>query len=93
MEPIVGSRTHKCRLNLEWQKPPAGSKVRACAVSADSKERVYCFNRNSEHPVVVFDRDGNFLRSWGAGLFTPRTRSASSARTGVTSSGCATSAT
>jgi hypothetical protein len=26
------------------------------------------FNRG-EHPVMVFDRDGNFLRSWGEGLF------------------------
>jgi DNA-binding beta-propeller fold protein YncE len=27
------------------------------------------FNR-SEHPVIVFDSDGNFLRSWGEGVFT-----------------------
>jgi streptogramin lyase len=44
--------------------------VRACAVSVDSQDRVYCFNRNAEHPVVIFDRDGNFLSSWGAGMFT-----------------------
>jgi streptogramin lyase len=30
---------------------------------------VYCFNRSKEHPVVVFDRDGSYLHSWGAGLF------------------------
>jgi hypothetical protein len=29
---------------------------------------VYVFNRG-EHPMIVFDRDGNFLRSWGEGLF------------------------
>jgi hypothetical protein len=44
--------------------------VRACAVSVDSQDRVYCFNRNAQHPVVIFDRDGNFLSSWGAGMFT-----------------------
>ena len=26
------------------------------------------FNRG-EHPMMVFDRDGNFLRSWGEGTF------------------------
>ena len=28
----------------------------------------YVFNRG-EHPLIVFDRDGRFLRSWGEGLF------------------------
>ena len=43
--------------------------MKPAAVSVDSQDRVYCFNRNAEHPVVVFDRDGKFLSSWGAGLF------------------------
>ena len=38
----------------------------ACAV--DSKDNVYVFNRGG-HPVIVFDGDGNFLNSWGDGLF------------------------
>ena len=70
MEPIVGSGKYTYRVNEEWQRPPAGLDVRACAVSVDSQDRVYCFNRNAEHPVVIFDRDGSFLSSWGAGLFT-----------------------
>jgi len=70
MEPIVGSGKYTYRVNEEWQRPPAGLEVRACAVSVDSQDRVYCFNRNLEHPIVIFDRDGNFLSSWGAGLFT-----------------------
>ena len=70
MEPIVGSGKYTYRVNEEWQRPPAGLDVRACAVSVDSQDRVYCFNRNPEHPVVIFDRDGSFLSSWGAGLFT-----------------------
>ena len=41
----------------------------AASVTVDSQDRVYCFNRTPEHPVVVFDRDGNYLHSWGAGLF------------------------
>ena len=43
--------------------------MRACAVAVDSEDRVYCFNRNKDHPVVIFDRDGGFVGSWGAGLF------------------------
>ena len=31
-------------------------------------DNVYAFNRG-EHPMIVVDRDGNFLRSWGEGLF------------------------
>jgi DNA-binding beta-propeller fold protein YncE len=53
-----------------WQHRPAdygGAEVAAAAV--DSRDRVYVFNRGP-HPVVVFDRDGKRLRSWGEGLIT-----------------------
>jgi DNA-binding beta-propeller fold protein YncE len=43
--------------------------VLAASVTVDAQDRVYCFNRNKEHPVLVFDRDGSYLTSWGAGLF------------------------
>ena len=38
------------------------------SVAVDSKDNVYVFNRG-DHPMIVFDRDGNFLTSWGEGLF------------------------
>jgi DNA-binding beta-propeller fold protein YncE len=38
-------------------------------VTVDAQDRVYCFNRTKDHPVMVFDRDGNYLSSWGAGVF------------------------
>ena len=41
----------------------------AAAVATDSRDRVYVFNRG-DHPMIVFDGQGNFLRSWGEGLFT-----------------------
>jgi len=34
------------------------------AVACDSQDRVYVYSR-SEHPLVIFDREGNFLASWG----------------------------
>ena len=33
-------------------------------VGVDSRENVYLFNRG-EHPVIVLDKDGKFLRRWG----------------------------
>ena len=33
-------------------------------VACDSQDRVFVYSR-SEHPLVVFDRKGNFLDSWG----------------------------
>ena len=38
------------------------------AVGVDRNDNVYVFNRG-EHPMIVFDREGNFLRSWGEGMF------------------------
>jgi len=52
-----------------WGKLPDGWHYgEVAAVGVDSKDNVYVFAR-SEHPMMVFDRDGNFLRSWGEGLF------------------------
>jgi DNA-binding beta-propeller fold protein YncE len=69
MERIVGSGKYSYEVNEEWARVPAEIELRAAAVSVDSQDRVYCFNRNEQHPVVIFDRDGNFLGSWGAGMF------------------------
>ncbi len=41
----------------------------AAAVAVDSQDRVFVFNRALEHPIVVFDREGNYLISWGEGAF------------------------
>ena len=38
------------------------------AVAVDRQDRVYLFNRGDD-PVVVLDRAGNFLKSWGRGVF------------------------
>jgi len=53
----------------DWAKlPPGQSFGTVSAVATDSQDRVYAFQR-TEPPVVVFDRDGNFLSSWGNGAF------------------------
>src|ERR1700757_4330525 len=51
----------KCRLGQAAFKEVGG-------VGVDTRDNVYVFNRG-DHPMIVFDRNGNFLRSWGEGLF------------------------
>ena len=48
-----------------WGELPEGWALKQVAgVAVDSQDRVYVFNRGT-HPVVVFDRDGHVLTSWG----------------------------
>jgi len=69
MSVVLGSGEHRYRVVENWAKLPDGWDLRdVAAVAVDSKDRVYVFNRG-EHPMVVFDRDGNFIKSWGEGLF------------------------
>ena len=52
-----------------WGKlPPGWSFKEAAAVGVDAKDNVYVFNRGA-HPMIIFDRQGHFLRSWGEGVF------------------------
>ena len=51
-----------------WGRLPEGwSFVEATSVAVDASDNVWVFNRGA-HPVIVFDRNGTFLRSWGEGL-------------------------
>lgn len=52
-----------------WGRLPEGwSFVEATSVAVDAQDRVVVFNRGP-HPVIVFDRDGAFVRAWGEGQF------------------------
>jgi len=69
MTAILGSGEHRYRVAENWARLPEGWQLSDVAsVAVDSRDRVYVFNRG-EHPMIVFDRDGNFLKSWGEGLF------------------------
>ncbi|WP_158930039.1 hypothetical protein [Acidisphaera sp. S103] len=48
---------------------PPGIEMKPAAAGVDSRDRVFCFNRSNEHPVLIFDSNGDFLMSWGAGMF------------------------
>ncbi len=52
-----------------WGQLPDGWGFKEVAsVGVDANDNVYAFNRG-EHPMIVFDKDGYFLRSWGEGVF------------------------
>ena len=69
MAVTLGSGKFRYDVAADWAKLPDGWEFRdVAAVAVDSKDRVYVFNRG-EHPMMVFDREGNFLRSWGEGVF------------------------
>ena len=69
MPTILGSGEHRYRVVENWAKLPDGwSLTDVASVAVDSKDRIYVFNRGA-HPMVVLDREGNFITSWGEGLF------------------------
>ena len=58
------------QLVRDWAKLPRGWNLgQSTGVAIDKDDNVWVFNRGS-HPVLKFDRNGNFLESWGEGLFT-----------------------
>ena len=60
-----GAGTHIYEVQEGWGQLPEGWAFGWIpAVAVDSQDRVYVYSR-SEHPMVVFDREGNFLTSWG----------------------------
>jgi DNA-binding beta-propeller fold protein YncE len=69
-ETILGAGAFRYRVNRDWAKLPDGwSFHEVAAVGVDQNDNVFVFNRG-EHPMIVFDRDGNFLRAWGEDIFS-----------------------
>jgi DNA-binding beta-propeller fold protein YncE len=69
-ETILGAGAFRYRVNRDWAKLPDGwSFHEVAAVGVDQNDNVFVFNRG-EHPMIVFDRDGNFLRAWGEDTFS-----------------------
>lgn len=62
------------RFGEEPQTMPAGWRFgRVSAVAVDSSGLVYVFQRGeAADPILVFDKEGKFVRSWGRGLFGRR---------------------
>jgi DNA-binding beta-propeller fold protein YncE len=65
----MGSGKFTYEVYPDWAKLPKGWKfLEVVDAAVDSQDRVYVFSRG-EHPLTIFDREGNFLGSWGEGRF------------------------
>ena len=66
----LGGDKFAYEVDENWAEVPAEITLGdVAAVGVDRQGRVYAFNRG-EHPVAVFDAEGNFLESCGEGVFT-----------------------
>src|SRR3984893_16575653 len=62
---ILGNGEYRYQVVGNWgELPPGYTYGDTAAVCVDSKDNVYVFTRGT-HPVIVYDRNGIFLRSWG----------------------------
>jgi DNA-binding beta-propeller fold protein YncE len=69
---IAVPQTAQYEALTDWAKVPAGVKVvEVPGIAVDSQNNVYVLTRG-DLPVLVFDEGGNFLRSFGEGVFTAR---------------------
>jgi NHL repeat len=67
---VMGSGDFTYRPEEGWGKLPDGWELGdVAALAVDRHDRVYAFNRG-KHPMIVFDRAGNFLHAWGEDIFS-----------------------
>lgn len=70
MDAGLGSGDHGYRPVDGWAKLPPGWRLGDVGgVGVDRHDNVYVFHRG-EHPLIVLDRDGHYVRSWGDGVFS-----------------------
>lgn len=51
-----------------WGQLPEGWEfTQVAGVAVDSQDRIYVYSRG-EHPMIIFDSDGNLLNTWGEGF-------------------------
>jgi sugar lactone lactonase YvrE len=56
-----------------WEQLPKGYRHRDVPdIAVDSRDRVFLITRGDPR-VIIYERDGTFVNSWGQGLFTERT--------------------
>jgi len=66
---VLGSGDYKYERVEGWAKIPEYFMLDDVVdVATDSQDRVFVFCRGN-HPVLIFDRDGNFVSCWGEGHF------------------------
>lgn len=69
MVTTIGSGKYTYELVSDWARLPEGQEFgMVSALATDSQDRVYVFQR-ADPAIVIFDRDGSYLDSWGSGEF------------------------
>ena len=67
---IVGSGEYKFERIKCWGQNPDGRVLGInSGIAVDSADRVYVIDREPDPAIVVFDRDGRYLHSWGEDIF------------------------
>ncbi len=66
---LYGSDIFRYEEISNWAQLPNGWELgEVVDIAVDKQDRVYIFSRGN-HPVILFERDGRFIQSWGEGLF------------------------
>jgi DNA-binding beta-propeller fold protein YncE len=67
---ILSNGAFRYEVVEDWAQLPAEFELGdVAAVGVDRRDQVFLFTRG-EHPMIVLDREGNVLRTWGHGLFS-----------------------
>ena len=67
--PATFSDAYEFEEMAEWARLPEGWRFHEVVdVVVDARDRVYVFTRG-DHPVIIFEQGGQFVGSWGEGLF------------------------
>lgn len=67
---ILGTGNYRYEYVAGWGQGPQGRKMGVISgVATDSRDRVYVVDRQPNPGIIVFDRDGRFLTSWGEDIF------------------------
>ena len=67
---IPASDNYRYEEVSNWAQLPNGWDLgEVVDIAVDGQDRVYIFSRG-DHPMMVFEQDGQFIRSWGEDLFT-----------------------
>jgi DNA-binding beta-propeller fold protein YncE len=70
----IGSGEFTYEPLAEWESLPEGMRLIECpGVAVDASDQLYVMTRNTENPVLVFNREGDLLRQFGKGIFSART--------------------
>lgn len=69
---LLGQGEYRYESLQDWARLPEGwSFIEVSGVTVDSRDNVYVMCRG-EHPIIVLDPNGNFVRSFGEGQFDRR---------------------